>query len=499
MLRENIIARLDDHADPFDVLVIGGGATGFACAIDALSRGYSVALVERGDFGEGTSSRSTKLIHGGVRYLRQGNFKLVRESLRERSWFLRAAPNLVRPLEFIIPCRSKWARFYYRAGLALYDRMAGAQTAEHSRILNRDELFRQIPGCAGHRWIGGVRYFDGQFDDARMIITFLQYVLQRGGAAINYMPVVDLIHENGKTTGAVLEDRETGKTYTINARVVINATGIFSDQLIKLDQPGAESRITTSQGIHLVLDASWLGGSSALMIPKTSDGRVLFAVPWHGCVLYGTTDTPRPAPEIEPVPLGEEIDYLLEHGRKIFVRPPRHTDIRGVFAGLRPLPRAEKNMATSAISRDFKVEVSASGLVSIYGGKWTTCRAMGEAAMNKAMSVAGLDQKPSKTREIIFPAGHEPASHLRAPTAEWVDYAIQHEMARTVNDLLQRRTRLGVLDAAAARNAAPLCAQWMAAQLGHDKNWVKQQVAHFSKSTHLYSHLMSRPASDSTF
>jgi len=499
MQRDNVIARLDDHSDPFDVLVIGGGATGFACAIDALSRGYTVALVERGDFGEGTSSRSTKLIHGGVRYLRQGNIKLVRESLRERDWFFRAAPHLVQPLEFIIPCRSPWERLFYRTGLEIYDWMAKSKSTEQARFVSKNDLLNRIPGCAGHRWIGGVRYFDGQFDDARMIITFLHHLAHHGGYALNYAAAVDLIREGGKVRGAIVEDRETGTHHPVHARVVINATGVFSDQLIKLDQPAAPDRITTSQGIHLVLDGSWLGGSSALMIPKTRDGRVLFAIPWHGCTLFGTTDTPRPAPEEDPVPLNEEVEYLLEHGRKIFLRPPRHSDIRGTFAGLRPLPRTEKTTATSAISRDFKVDVSPTGFVSVYGGKWTTCRAMGEAAVDQAARFAGFEMRPSRTRDIVFTANHEPVSHQRAPTADWVAHAVENEMARTLTDLLLRRTRLGLLDAAVARNAAPLCAQWMAGQLGHDKAWVKQQLTQFSKKAGLNSKYIGRPASDSTW
>lgn len=462
MRREDVIARIETPGEVFDVLVIGGGATGFACALDALSRGYSVALVERGDFGEGTSSRSTKLIHGGVRYLRQGHLGLVRESLRERRWFFQAAPHLVQPLEFIIPCSSKLWKMYYRAGMGIYDAMARTDSTHRTASLSAREVLDRVPGCATDHLAGGVRYMDGQFDDARMIISFLHNVIAKGGAALNYAPAKALIKENGRITGAIIEDRETGRAFRLHARVVINATGVYTDRLCNMDEPDTSARITSSQGIHLVLDSSLLGGASALMIPKTDDGRVLFAIPWHGRVLLGTTDTLRESIEDEPAPLESEIDYLLHHAARIFSRPPDKSDIRGMFAGLRPLPRSGKTGNTSAIVRDYKIDVSASGLVSIYGGKWTTCRAMGEAALEKAIHVGGLPSRPSQTANMTLEASREPASHLAAPDETWVHYAVQHEMARTIDDLLLRRTRLGILDAEAARGCAPQCARWMA-------------------------------------
>jgi len=462
MQREQVIARIDSQADAFDVLVIGGGATGFACALDAISRGYRVALVERGDFGEGTSSRSTKLIHGGVRYLRQGHIGLVRESLRERRWFFQAAPHLVQPLEFIIPSRTTIGKLYYRTGMSLYDAMARTEPLHRSAMLSRNDVLSRVPGCASENLRGGVRYTDGQFDDARMIICFLRNVIEKGGVALNYAPVVELIKEGGRTAGVIIEDRESGHTHRIKARVIVNATGVYTDQLCRMDEPGPPDRVTASQGIHLVLDASFLGGKSALMIPRTDDGRVLFAIPWHGRVLFGTTDTMRLEIDDDPTPLAEEIEYLLHHAGRIFSRPPKTPDICAVFAGLRPLPRSGKSTKTSAISRDYKIDVSPSGLISIYGGKWTTCRAMGEAAVEKAIYVGALEHRPSQTIHQTLTALREPDSHLAAPTQEWVHYAVQHEMARTVPDLLLRRMRLGVLDSSAARDCAPQCAQWMA-------------------------------------
>jgi len=462
MNRTQTIARIESSDEKFDVLIIGGGATGFACALDALSRGYSVALVERGDFGEGTSSRSTKLIHGGVRYLRQGHVGLVRESLRERRWFFQSVPHLVEPLEFIIPSRSMIGKLYYRTGMALYDALAQTEPNHRSAMLSRDDVLARVPGCASENLRGGVRYTDGQFDDARMIICFLRNVIDSGGVALNYAPVVELIKEDGRATGVIIEDRETGRSHRINARVIINATGAYTDKLCRMDEPDKPDRVTASQGIHLVFDASFLGGKSALMIPRTDDGRVLFAIPWHGRVLFGTTDTMMSHVDNEPRPLKEEIDYLLRHASDVFARPPGRKDIRASFAGLRPLPKSQKLKSTSAIVRDFKIDCSSSGLVSVYGGKWTTCRAMGEAALEKAITVGGLEFRPGTTREKPLTAYREPESHLTPPTREWVQYTVQHEMARTVEDVLLRRTRLGILDEEAARTHASTCAQWMA-------------------------------------
>lgn len=461
MTRDSAIAQLSSRSSPIDLFIIGGGATGFACALDALSRGLSVALVDRNDFGEGTSSRSTKLIHGGVRYLRQGHIGLVRESLRERSWFLRAAPHLVHPLEFIIPCRTTIGKLYYRTGMAMYDALAGPHGAGRSAMLTAEEVRAHVPGCAAEKMAGGVRYIDGQFDDARMIVCFLREVLRRGGIAVNHMPVVELIKESSRIAGVVVEDRATGQSYRVYARAVINATGVFTDSVCHMDSERDPDRIAASQGIHLILDASYLGGSSALMIPKTSDGRVLFAVPWHGRVLYGTTDTPRSRVEEHPDPLPEEIAYLLEHAHHIFAKPLRREDIIGSFAGLRPLPRPKKSKHTSAVSRDFVIDQSTSGLVSIYGGKWTTCRAMGEAAVARAAAVAGITPRPSATHGMVFTTEREPVSHLGEPTEEWVAHAVREEMAQTVDDVLMRRTRLGMLDPAAAARVVPRVADWI--------------------------------------
>lgn len=482
MQREQIIARLQSANAPFDVLIIGGGATGFACAVDALSRGYSVALIERGDFGEGTSSRSTKLIHGGVRYLRQGNIHLVRESLRERSWFFRAASHLVHPLEFIIPCRSRISQWYYRAGMGVYDAMAHPPPHEHARVLSREEVVARSPGCATQFLAGGVRYMDGQFDDARMIICFLRHVIETGGFPLNYAAAVELIKERGRVVGVMVEDRETGRVFPVKARAVINATGVAVDAVCRMDGQ-LENKVTSSQGIHLVLDQSFLGGTSALMIPGTSDGRVLFAIPWHGRVLFGTTDTPWPDSSREPKPMEEEIEYLLNHGAKVFRQAPVRTDVKGMFAGLRPLPKPHGNKKTSAISRDFRIDVSGSRLVSVYGGKWTTCRAMGQAGVDQAVRAGGLPVRTSQSQQIIFTTGMEPESHLQPPNRLWVLHAVRNEMARNLDDLLLRRVRLGVLDHETAMETAPDCARWMAEALMKNQAWIQEQCAAWGKTS----------------
>jgi glycerol-3-phosphate dehydrogenase len=466
--RPALRARLAaSEAAPLDLLIIGGGASGMTCALDAASRGLAVGLIERGDFGEGTSSRSTKLIHGGVRYLRQGRLGLVRESLRERAWFLQAAPHQVHPLEFVIPCRTPFARPYYRTGLALYDAFAGTRGTDRARSLSRAETLNRIPGLAPDRLAGSVRYLDGQFDDARMIIALLSAALKHGAVALNHTAVVDLLRDaSGRIHGARVEDRETGEHLSVRARVVLNATGVHTDDILRMETPSAPPRIAASQGIHLLLDASYLGGTSAAMLPGTSDGRVLFAIPWHGRVLYGTTDTPWPDPAAPPRPLDAEIDYLLAHAPRIFARPVTRNDLIATFAGLRPLPRPARATTTAAVSRDFVLEVSPGGLLSLYGGKWTTCRAMAEAAINRVLALAGLPPAPCRTRELSFPPDPLPPPHRAAPTETWVRHAVLHEMARTVDDLLLRRCRLALLDPAAAHAARPDCERWLQSAIG---------------------------------
>ena len=513
MDRAQNLSRL---SEPFDVLVIGGGATGLGTAVEAASRGYRVALVEGRDFAQGTSSRSTKLVHGGVRYLSQGNLGLVREALRERGRLRRNAPHLVGDLEFIVPAYSWWNGPYYGMGLKLYDVLAGRYKLGKTQVLSRAQVLERIPTLEAEGLRGGVRYFDGQFDDARLAVTLALTAVDKGAVVVNHAPVVGLLKEQGKVVGARVRDGETGTEHAVRAKVVVNATGVFSDAVRRMDDPEAQGAIVPSQGVHLVLPSDFLPGTHALMVPRTDDGRVLFVVPWHGRALVGTTDTPVDTVADEPRPLEAEIHFLLEHAARYLSRDPSREDVLAVFTGLRPLVRPPKDGAnTRAISRDHTLLVSGTGLLTVVGGKWTTYRKMGEDAVNLGAKVGGLEARPSITAEMplhgapetpaVSTSGTPSASlaaygteaagvralaeqdealaiplHPRLPylCAE-VTWAARHEMARTVEDVLDRRTRALVLDARAALEAAPRVARLLACELGRDAAWEAAQVKAF--------------------
>lgn len=509
MNRERFLSELDDTASPWDVLVIGGGATGLGTAVESAARGYRTLLVERADFASATSSRSTKLVHGGVRYLRQGDVPLVRESLRERGRLLRNAAHLVRPLPFLIPSYRWWETSFYGIGLKLYDRLAGRLGIEHTRLVSREDALERIATLNPQALRGGVLYFDAQFDDARLALTLAQTVADKGGVALNYVSVTRLLRESGRIRGAMLRDGESGNEWEIRAKIVINATGIFTDDIRRMDDDACPPLMTVSQGIHLVLDRRFLPGTTALMIPSTVDGRVLFAIPWEDRVLLGTTDTPRPKPERDPHALPEEIEYLLEHAARYLSPAPRREDVRSVFAGLRPLVSPGKQVRTARISRSHYLTVSDSDLVTITGGKWTTYRQMAEDTVDRAAQVGGLPPKPSMTRDMPL-HGHTDAPpatpHLRvygAAAAEleklatgtdadplhgrlpWrgaeVRWAVRREMARTLEDVLARRTRVLFTDAAAATEMAPKVAAIMAEELGQDAAWQASQLDAFNQ------------------
>lgn len=471
--------------EPWDVVVIGGGATGAGCALDAASRGFSVLLLEQQDFGKGTSSRSTKLIHGGVRYLRQGNISLVRESLRERGLLLKNAPHVVHKGAFVIPCYSIWEKSFYVFGMKLYDLLAGKHSIGSSRALGRAEVVEKLPNIHYDNLKGGVIYFDAQFDDARLLIDILRTAETHGGVLLNYCRVTSLMkNRNGMIDGVEFEDLEAAEKFTVRAKTVINATGIFSPSVQEMSDPGSSPRITFSQGVHLVLDRRFLLGDSAIMIPKTSDGRVLFCIPWKGRVLIGTTDTPVGLPTLEPQALESEIDFILDNAAKYLSMKPTRGDIKSVFAGIRPLIMKGPAAKTSSLSRGHELLVDASGLVTITGGKWTTYRKMAEDAVDKAAAVAGLDRRNSVTASLPIeqPANSEDDTALDsnfAITRGEVVRAIRDEMARTVEDVLARRTRILFLDADAAIRLAPRVAEIMAKELGRGDVWIKAQVAEF--------------------
>lgn len=470
MNRDAHLQRLDE---PWDLIVIGGGATGLGAAVDAASRGFRVVLVEQSDFAKGTSSRSTKLIHGGVRYLKQGNLSLVREALRERGLLLRNAPHLVHPLPFVIPAYAHWDRLFYGAGLKLYDQLAGSLGIEPSHLLSKHETLDLLPTIHPDRLRGGVLYHDAQFDDAGLALALARTLTDLGGNPVNYLKVIAL-----QKHGVRVLDLESGREHDLRAKAVLNATGVFADEIRRLDEPGCEPMLAPSQGIHLVLPREFLPGDHALMIPKTDDGRVLFAIPWSGRLLLGTTDTPVARATLEPVPLDTEVDFLLQHAGRYLTRGPQRSDVLSQFAGLRPLVKQGDRRKTSALSRDHVLRVSPNGLITLTGGKWTTYRRMGEDAVDAAIRVAGLEFRPSRTTTLALSRpddGDDP-----------VPRAIRGEMARTVEDILARRTRDLLLDARASLERAPAIAATLAAELGRDAAWQEQQVRDYRKLAQSY-------------
>ena len=508
MKRHELLQQLDDPGQLWDMIVIGGGATGLGTAVDAAARGYRTLLLEQRDFASGTSSRSTKLIHGGLRYLQLGNLALVRESLHERGLLMRNAPHLVHNLSFIVPLYDWWEGPFYGAGLKLYDLLAGRLGLGPSRRLDRNETLDLLPTIEPNGLRGGIIYHDGQFDDARLALCLARTLEDLGGAPLNYLEATSIEKSAGRIAGVIARDLESGKEYHLHARVVINATGVYSDAIRRLDDPAIGSIIAPSQGTHLVLERSFLGSESAIMVPHTDDGRVLFAVPWYGRVLIGTTDTPVATALPEPRPLAEEIDFLLTHAARYLTRHPRRSDILSVFAGLRPLVRDSGHGDTASLSRDHVILVSKTGLVTVSGGKWTTYRRMAEDAVDQAETVAGLTARPSITgqlpihgwqetiengpwsvygsdrAEIAELAGQEPSGkvqlHPRLPYRVCqVIWAVRHEYARTVEDVLARRIRALVLDATASMEMAPRVARLMADELGYDDAWQQRQTRDF--------------------
>jgi glycerol-3-phosphate dehydrogenase len=518
MKRENLVQRIEEHgAKEWDMIIIGGGATGLGVALDAVSRGYEPLLIEQSDFSKGTSSRSTKLVHGGVRYLAQGDIALVREALRERGLLKKNAPHLVQNETFVIPGYKWWTRYYYTIGLTMYDLLSGKLSLGRSRPISKKEAVRRLPTIRQEGLRGGVIYHDGQFDDSRLSINLVQTIVEHGGIALNYAEVTGLIKNSDKVAGVRMKDRETGKTYDLKARSVINATGVFVDEIMKMDKDEHKEMVRPSQGVHIVLEKDFLPGEDAIMIPKTDDGRVLFAVPWHNKVVVGTTDTPLDEHSLEPVAMEEEIDFILKTAQKYLAKKPTRKDVKSVFAGLRPLAAPkEGDTKTKEISRSHKLIVSDSGLITITGGKWTTFRKMGEDTVNKAESflkigkkrstsdglkihgheenvdfsdplyfygsdkneVKALAEKESALKENL----HEDYEHIKAE----VIWAARHEMARTVEDFLARRVRMLFLDAKAAIDMAPAVAELMAQELGYDEKWIDDQVHAFTKLANRY-------------
>ena len=517
MNRGEMISRIFDRTEPWDMLVVGGGATGVGIAVDAASRGYDILLLEQSDFGKGTSSRSTKLIHGGVRYLQQGNITLVMEALKERGILRENAPHLVHDLAFIVPNYDWWEAPFYGIGLKVYDLLAGRYGFGLSKILSTDETLKRIPTLKTKGLRGGVIYYDGQFDDARLLINLVRTAAEQGATLLNYARVVAFNRDPaGYLNGAVFEDIETGKEHSVKARVVINATGPFADQLRRRDDADAPPLISPSQGIHLVFDRSFLPGNSAIMVPHTKDGRVMFAIPYLGATLVGTTDTSITEMSLEPCALPEEIDFILETAGMYLQKVPSRDDILSVFAGIRPLVGTADAKNTAALSRDHTIIISNSGLLTIAGGKWTTYRQMAEDCVSHAATLAGLEARPCVTKRLNIHGYHKSSQKfgslslygsdapaiqdlLRADDSRRepihpnlpalcgeVIWAVRFEGARTVDDFLARRTRSLFLNARAAFEAAPRVAALMAAEFGYPEQWEQEQVAAFEAISRQY-------------
>jgi len=520
MDRKILIDKIADQSVTWDFVIIGGGATGLGAALDAASRGYKVALFEQSDFTKATSSRSTKLVHGGVRYLAQGDVSLVIEALRERGLMKKNAPHLVKDQRFIIGNYKWWEKPFYTIGLVIYDILAGKKGLGRSLPMSKKSVLQEIPRITQNGLRGGVVYHDGQFDDSRMGINLMQTAIEHGAVVLNYVKVNGLTkNEQNKISGVKVHDTVDGQDYILKTKAVINATGIFVDDIIKMDAPEKENIVRPSQGVHLVVDKSFLGGDTAIMIPKTSDGRVLFGVPWHDKVVLGTTDTPLKEFVLEPKALEEEIEFILKTAGQYLTKEPKREDVLSVFAGLRPLaaPKSSADEAkTKEISRSHKIVVAESGLITITGGKWTTYRDMAEDVINKAIKEIGLTELECKTKDLhihgykenvdrsnfnyVYGSDIEKIIALQNESAEWkeklhpdydytgaeVIWAVREEMALTVEDVLARRLRALFLDARAAIDMAPKVAQIMAKEMNKDTDWEASQISEFVKLAQNY-------------
>ncbi|WP_433832827.1 FAD-dependent oxidoreductase [Flavobacterium anhuiense] len=512
MNRSEQLSKLQ-NTEKWEVIIIGGGASGLGTAVDAASRGYKTILFEAVDFAKGTSSRSTKLVHGGVRYLAQGDIHLVREALKERGLLAQNASHLVKNQSFVIPNYDWFSGYFYTIGLKIYDLLSGFLSLGSSQYLSKKRTIELLPNVEENGLVNGVIYHDGQFDDSRLAINLAQTAIENGACLLNYVKVVNLLKDDKKQIiGVQVQDQENGIKYEVKGSVVINATGVFTNAIMKLNDNVYKKYIVPSQGIHLVFDKSFLPGENALMIPKTKDGRVLFAVPWHNRIVVGTTDTLIKKQSLEPIALESEIQFVLETAQRFLAKKPTRADVLSVFAGLRPLAAPkEEGKSTKEVSRSHKIIVSETGLITITGGKWTTYRKIAEDIINKAIKTGKLSNKECTTEHLSI-HGNQPTNaadrenHLYIygsdipkimtlqetepqlkeklhPNHEFtmaeVVWAIRYEMARTVDDILSRRVRLLFLDARAAIEVSEKTARVLAKELGHDEAWINTEVANF--------------------
>ena len=514
MVRDDQINAIESAKEPWDIVIIGGGASGLGAALDAASRGHKTLLLEKSDFAKGTSSKSTKLIHGGVRYLKQGSIRLVFQALKERGILLKNAPHLVHKMSFIIPIYSWRHLLLYGVGLVLYDLLAGKKRIESTTFLSRKKTQTLLPNLKCNHLVGGIAYWDTQFNDTRLAISLARSAVSYGATVINYCSVMSIVKEKGKVCGALAKDNISGKEYKIDAKIVLNATGVFSNHIQKMDQPDIKSNIVPSQGTHIVLDQKFMIGDHAVLVPKTSDGRVLFSIPWHDKLLVGTTDYLVDSIDNNPTPFAEEIDYILQTIGKYLKKQPTRNDILSVFSGLRPLV-TRKNDKTKDISRSHSIVVSQSGLISLTGGKWTTYRKMAEDAIDVAQSIGGIENHRGKTAEIKLDGfdssiTNENPLHMYGCfskelltidsstgnsslgknfylTPNQILWGIREEMAIRLEDILARRSRCLFLNAKETIKIAPKVAKIMADELGHDQRWIDKELREFKRAAEKYT------------
>ena len=512
MKRSEQLSKLNETKE-WDVIIIGGGASGLGTALDAASRGYKTIMVEAVDFAKGTSSRSTKLVHGGVRYLEQGDISLVKEALKERGLMAQNAGHVVKNQTFVIPNYNWWGGYFYTIGLTVYDLLAGRLSLGRSKYISKKKTIELLPTVEQKGLVSGVIYHDGQFDDSRLAINLAQTAVEKGACVLNYTKVINLLKDDkNQVTGVLVEDKETGEKKEIKGKVTINATGVFTNSIMKMNDKVYKKYIVPSQGIHLVFDKSFLPSDYALMVPKTSDGRVLFAVPWHDKIIVGTTDTLIKSHSLEPIALESEIEFVLETAQRFLAKKPTRADVLAVFAGLRPLAAPEKEgQSTKEVSRSHKIFVSETGLITITGGKWTTYRKIAEDIIDKAISEKKLPKKECKTEHLSI-RGNQKTSTLDREnhlyvygsdiknimalqnnalelkekihpdydfTMAEVEWAIRYEMAISLDDILARRVRLLFLDSRAAISSCEKVARFMAKELGKDELWITNQISEF--------------------
>jgi len=518
MKRKEIMEVLNRQDKIYDFIVVGGGASGVGIALEASTRGYSVALFEKADFTKSTSSKSTKIVHGGVRYLAQGNFALIREACVERGLLRKNAPHLVKNLWFIIPTASLWEEIMYTVGLTVYDMLAGHLSLGRSKPISKKTTLKRVPTLNPNKFTAGVVYHDGQFDDSRLAINSLETAAEYGAVVLNYTSVTGLLKdENDKLTGVIVTDEETKQTFSVSGKNIINATGVFADDILNMDNPKHQKLVAPSQGVHLILNKSFLPGGDAIMIPKTDDGRVLFLVPWHDRVIMGTTDTPVKEASLEPKASEEEIEFILKTAGRYLSKVPKRSDVLSVFAGLRPLAAPkDEGKKTKEISRSHKIYVSNSGLLTIIGGKWTTYRKMGEDLVNRAEQKRKWPHINTKTKHLkihgykkdtdindpMYFYGTDKRSIMKIVSEDssmnqmiskklniikaQVIWSVRNEMSINVEDFLARRVRAQLLDARESVRIAPAVAKIMAEEMGKTQAWQKAQVKQYEKVTGNY-------------